>query len=267
MKQLDTSVIKDANLGKTNIRDFTSAELEKDMPLKKGKSHHVIIKTDDVSKTFDTGTRHIEILKNINFNLYSGEFTMIVGPSGCGKSTLLHTLIGLEKPSSGFVFLRDENIYKMGADKRAKYRGEKIGMVFQQSNWIKAYNVLQNVAYPLLLSGKKKKISYKKAEEALELIGLNQLHKQRPTELSGGEQQRVALARALVTDPWIIVADEPTGNLDSDSGLKIMKTFARLNRINRKMVLIVSHDTGFLPLATRVIGMEDGEIKYDNPIK
>jgi len=239
-------------------------ELEKQLPPKAKRSHHVVIKLEKVNKSFHTGVTKAHVLKDIDLNFYSGEFVIISGPSGSGKSTLLHTILGLEKPSSGDVFIRDENIYKdMNHDERAIYRREKIGMVFQQSNWIKSLNVLDNISYPLWLAGFTQEGAKQRATEALAEVGLEKWAKYHPNELSGGQQQRISLARALSTDPGIIIADEPTGNLDTKSSSAMMTLLAKLNREQRRMIVMVTHDVFLLPLATRRVVIQDGAIVQD----
>jgi len=233
------------------------------LPPKKGRSHKVIIKAENLWKSFLIGKNRHMVLKGIDLCLYTGEFAIIFGPSGCGKSTLLHTILGLEKPDKGRVFLRERSLYRLGEDEKLDWRREKIGIVFQQSNWIKSLNVLENVCYPLYLSSLGEKEIEERGKKMLELVGMAKAQKQNPSELSGGEQQKVALARALVTDPGIIVADEPTGNLDSKSSGELIGLLARLNREERRAVVMVTHDAGFLPVANRRVFMKDGEVIRD----
>lgn len=239
-------------------------EIEKSLPPKKERSHHVLVKADKLNKSFMVGNKPLKILKNINLSLYSGEFVIVYGPSGCGKSTFLHTVLGLEKPSSGRVLLRGEDIYKMENDERTNFRRQKIGMVFQQANWIKSLSVWENVAYPLLISGFGDVEAKERAFKVLVDVGMEAMAEKKATELSGGQQQRVALARALSTDPWIIMADEPTGNLDTTSSAEIITILAKLNREQSRTVIMVTHDMNFLPLATRRIAINDGEVVADD---
>lgn len=238
--------------------------IEAKLPPKIERSHHEVVKIRKISKNFPVGHTFVHILKGISATLYSGEFVIIYGPSGCGKSTLLHSILGLEPPTSGHIFLRNKDLYIMGNDERTNFRREKIGMVFQQSNWIKSLSVLENVAYPLFLSGYKYADALKKAKETLKEVEMEMYDKQRPTELSGGQQQRIAMARAIITDPWILIADEPTGNLDTEASSEIIHLLASLNRTKHRMVIMVTHEINFLPLATRRIGMKDGTIMYDD---
>lgn len=238
-------------------------KIQSELPAKKRRSHHEVVKLKGVTKSFKTGRIETKVLKGIDLILYSGEFVIIYGPSGCGKSTLLHTIIGLEPPNSGKVFLRGIDLYQLDSDERAEVRRKKIGMVFQQSNWIKSLRVWENVAYPLWLEGKDDELVKDRVREVLKEVEMEEFFDYHPMELSGGQQQRVALARALITDPWIIVADEPTGNLDTQSGEEIIKILAKLNREKRRMILMVTHEINFLPIATRRIGIKDGEVVKD----
>jgi putative ABC transport system ATP-binding protein len=240
-------------------------EIESRLPPKQPRSHHVVIKLQNVSKSFGQGVARNEVLKDVSLNFYSGEFSIVSGPSGSGKSTFLHAVLGLEPPTKGRVYLRGIELYKdLTPDERTQYRREKIGMVFQQSNWIKSLKVWENVAYPVWLSGLNEKQARERAHEVLEEVGLVDWADHQPGELSGGQQQRVSLARALATDPGIIIADEPTGNLDTHSSADIITLLARLNREHRRMVLMVTHDIHLLPIANRRVVLRDGRIVHDD---
>ncbi|HAU98605.1 MAG: ABC transporter, ATP-binding protein [Microgenomates group bacterium GW2011_GWF2_45_18] len=240
--------------------------IEASLPPKKSRSNHVVVKLEKVNKYFGNTPPRQHVLKDITFNLYAGEFVIIHGPSGSGKSTILHTILGLEKPSSGTVEMRDEQIYRLSTDERTQLRREKVGVVFQQSNWIKSLLVWENVAFSLWLAGFTRADSKGRALELLREVQLEQASEKMPTELSGGQQQRVALARALAGDPRIIIADEPTGNLDSEAGSEMIKIFARLNRVERKTIIMVTHETSFLPIATRSIRIHDGRVIVDEKL-
>lgn len=227
------------------------------------RSHKVIIHLENIYKSFLVGEKRIKVLKKINLRFYSGEFAIIFGPSGCGKSTLLHTILGLEEPDRGKVYLRGKSLYQLSEDARTRFRREKVGMVFQQSNWIKSLSVWENVAYPLYLTNLSEKAIRKKALEMLKMVGMEENMDKIPTEMSGGEQQRVALARALITDPWILVVDEPTGNLDSKNGWVLINLLLDLNRKEGRAIIMVTHEAAFLTAATRRVMMKDGEITKD----
>ncbi|NMB56350.1 ABC transporter ATP-binding protein [Candidatus Beckwithbacteria bacterium] len=249
---------KEKPLNALNIK-----EVEQKLPKKRKRSNHVVIKLDHVYKSYKIGSNSFPVLKDVDLNFYSGEFVIIYGPSGCGKSTLMHIILGIEKPTHGHIYLREQNLFKLSEDERTVFRKEKIGIVFQQANWIKSLPVWENVAYPLYLSGYDLALAKKRALESLEEVEMQDFYKQSPLELSGGQQQRVALARALAADPWIIMTDEPTGNLDTESSAEIITLLAKLNREKRRMIVMVTHEIEFLPIATRQIGMKDGRIVYD----
>lgn len=249
---------------KIPLHGVSVAEVEKHLPEKKSRSHNVVVKLRKVSKFFGKGAARTQVLKDINLSLYSGEFAIISGPSGSGKSTLLHAILGLEPPTRGAVFLRGQNLYSdLDENQRTSFRKDKLGMVFQQSNWIKSLLVWENVAYPLWLTGLPRALAKERALESLEQVGLAEWADHKPTELSGGQQQRVALARAISSQPGIIVADEPTGNLDTQSSADIITLLAKLNRQERRLILMVTHDTNLLPIANRRVIMRDGEIVHD----
>jgi len=220
------------------------------------------IKLKDIKKTFHVGIQDIEVLKGITFNVEEGDFVIIIGPSGCGKSTLLHTLLGLEGPTSGYVEVLGEDIYgeDRDEDSRSLFRKKHIGMIYQQANWIKALTVVENVAFPLSLLGVRKDQSLVKAWEALTQIGMKNWSNHAPTELSSGQQQKVALARALITDAQIIVADEPTGNLDYNSGQELMSMLVDLNS-KGKTVIMVTHDLEYLKYSKTAVQMLDGKVE------
>lgn len=218
-----------------------------------------VLSLKDVHKSFTIGQSKLEIIKGVSFDISPGDFVIIFGPSGCGKSTILNMILGLEVPSSGEVLFNGTSIYKGDEDDRAELRKKEVGMVYQQSNWIKALTVVENVAFPLMLVGIDFEQRHKKALELLELVGMKDSAEQVPTELSSGQQQRVSLARALMTDPTLIVADEPTGNLDSKAGEIVMELFNSFN-VKGKTVIMVTHDLEYLRYATKSINISDGKI-------
>ena len=220
-----------------------------------------LIEVRNLFKSFKVGIQEVEVLKDITVDIKYGDFALILGPSGCGKSTFLHVLLGLEPPSAGVVKFLDVNIYeKTDEDARSDFRKKHLGMVYQQPNWIKALTVLENVAFPLLLLGVDKPRAMAKAHEMIKQVQMDEWSNYRPTELSGGQQQRVALARALINNPDIIIADEPTGNLDFNSGEMIMQLFDKLNKETGKTVIMVTHDLEYLKYAKSVIRMLDGKV-------
>jgi len=218
------------------------------------------ITVSNVSKSFKVGKQTVPVLKDISFEIATGDFVVIFGPSGCGKSTLLHVLLGLEAPTQGKVNVVGRNLYALSEDQLADFRKHTVGMVYQQPHWIKALNVIENVAFPLTLLRIDEKSRLKKAQELLEMVKMTDWAQYYPSELSSGQQQRISLARALISDPRIIVADEPTGNLDFDSGVQLMKLLQGINQQTGKTILMVTHDLEYMKYASSAIKMLDGQV-------
>lgn len=215
-----------------------------------------------VNKTFKVGIQEVNVIKDVNFTVYDKDFIIIIGPSGSGKSTILHTILGLEPPTSGTVKYLGQDLYAGSTeDTRSDFRKKHIGMIYQQPNWIKSLSVLENVAFPLMLLGQETARAQEKALEFLKRVQMDQWASYIPTELSGGQQQRVAMARSLVTNPMVIIADEPTGNLDFTSGQKLMELFSELNKQEGKTIIMVTHDLEYLPFANRVVKIFDGQVE------
>jgi putative ABC transport system ATP-binding protein len=222
-----------------------------------------VIEVQDVTKSFMVGTQQIDVLKGITFKIKMGDFVVVLGPSGCGKSTILHIVLGLEVPSSGTVTFLGENIYdNTDEDYRSNFRKKHIGMIYQQPNWIKSMNVEENVAFPLILLGMEKLAAIEKAHELLRQVNLEPWAKYIPTELSSGQQQRIALARGLANNPEIIIADEPTGNLDFQAGQAMMQLLADLNAQKGKTIVMVTHDLEYLRFAKSAVRILDGQVKH-----
>lgn len=219
-----------------------------------------VIKTVNLTRTYMLGKIEVDALTNINLEIYSGEFIIFFGPSGCGKSTLMSLIAGLQKPSSGKVLVRGEDLATLDADGLAKYRRSKIGMVFQNFNLITTMNVIENIALPLAFAQISKKQRTQRAENLLEVVGLKDYKNHTPSELSGGQQQRIAVARSLVTNPWIMLADEPTGNLDSKSSNELMRLLISLNRKSKRTVILITHNPDYIEYADRVFYVRDGKI-------
>lgn len=224
------------------------------------KTDSIILKADKVHKNFRVGIQDIEVLKGNDVSIKKGDFVIVFGPSGCGKSTLLHTLMGLEKPTSGKVFLEGKDIYAMADDDINRYRKERIGTIFQQPIWIKSLNVIENVALPCRLLGIDQEKAIKMAAERLKIMGMTDWAYHHPSELSSGQQQKVSVARSLMVDPVLIIADEPTGNLDTVSGDELMELLLNLNQSQEKTILMVTHDLEYLRYATRIVHMLDGTV-------
>jgi len=222
---------------------------------------NVLIDVQHVHKSFHVGIQDVHVLKDISFQVIAGDFLVIFGPSGCGKSTLLHIILGLEGPSTGTLMFLGKNLYERNIeDERSDFRKKHIGMVYQQPNWIKALSVIENVAFPLLLLGKTRVDSLAKATELLEMVGMLEWAHYAPTELSSGQQQRIALVRALVTDPEVIIADEPTGNLDYESGQALMELLQEMNVKQQKTIIMVTHDLEYLKYAKTAVRIFNGEV-------
>jgi lipoprotein-releasing system ATP-binding protein len=219
------------------------------------------LKTENLVKTF-TNTKEIklEILKSISLEIVEGKITLIVGASGAGKSTLLHLLGGLDKPDEGKIYFNNENILIFSEDKLAKFRSKNIGFVFQFHHLLPEFTAAENVAIPQMIMGKSLNNSINKAYELLNEVGLIERKDHKPAELSGGEQQRVAVARALANDPSIILADEPTGNLDSANSKIISELITHLNSKYNKTFVVVTHNKEMLGIANQVYEMKDGKI-------
>lgn len=230
---------------------------------------NLVCQVQNIYKSFHVGTADIPVLKNISFDIKSGDFLIIYGPSGCGKSTLLHVMLGLEEPTKGSVILLGKNLYNSTIeDDRSEFRKIHVGMVYQQSNWVKSLTVIENVAFPLLLLGQEKQQATEKARKLLQTIGMDGWANYIPTELSSGQQQKIALARALATDPEVIIADEPTGNLDFESSQELMQLLTNLNKAS-KTIIMVTHDLEYLKYAKTAIHIFNGEVleKYNEDSK
>ncbi len=219
-----------------------------------------VIKLKDVTKKFFLGNDELTILKGINLEIFAGEYIILFGASGSGKSTILNTICGLEPPTTGEVVIRGENIAKLNSKQLAKYRRSKIGIVFQSFNLIRSFKVWENVAFPLATDGMPIMKRRDRAMLLLRLLGLEKYAQRRPMELSGGQQQRVAIARALSQNPWIIIADEATGNLDSRSADDVMTIFRLLNQKSKRTIVMVTHNPAYIKEADRVFYIKDGLI-------
>jgi len=218
-----------------------------------------ILKLENVSKIYRMDRVSVKALDSVCLAITEGEFVSIVGPSGSGKSTLMHIVGCLDTPTSGKVLLDDQEISQMTERQLAQVRNKKIGFVFQQFNLLPRTSALDNVILPLLYNGTPSYQVPKKATEVLRKVGLGERLDHHPNQLSGGQQQRVAIARALITDPSIILADEPTGNLDSKSGVEVMEIFKKLHQQGRTIVL-VTHDDDIANKAQRIIRLKDGKV-------
>ena len=217
----------------------------------------------NIRKTYHMGKIDVHALKDISFEVEKGDFTIIVGPSGSGKSTLLQILGGLDRPTAGDVIIEKENISHMKDRDLAIVRNKKIGFVFQKFNLLSNMSALENVALPMVYAGVGLSERKEKAKELLELVGLGDRVTHKPNELSGGQQQRVAIARALANDPTFLLADEPTGNLDTQSGIDILNVFHKLHSMGKTLV-IVTHDQEMVNEGNKVVKIRDGLIEEVN---
>ncbi len=226
----------------------------------------MIIRMKDLGKIYDTGKIQVEALKKVNLDIHKGEFVSIMGPSGSGKSTLMNIIGCLDRATSGFYELDGVSISELDDAQLAKIRNLKIGFVFQSFNLLPRITALQNVELPMIYAGVSKKERRRRAVHALARVNLEDRMDHKPNELSGGQKQRVAIARALVNSPSIILADEPTGNLDTASGEEIMAVFQELNTEGATIVL-VTHETDIAQHTKRVVKFRDGFLISDEPVK
>ena len=223
-----------------------------------------MIEVRNITKTYDNGDITLTALRSVDFKIEDGEFVAIMGPSGSGKSTLMHILGALDTPTSGKYFLNDKDVSKFSDDELADIRKEKIGFVFQSFNLLPRTTVLRNVMLPLIYEGISKEEREKRAVDALKAAGLDEGHFQhKSNQLSGGQIQRVAIARALVNNPTIILADEPTGNLDTKTGEIVLGTFQKLNKEHCRTIVLITHEHEVAEHAERIIHIRDGEIVSD----
>lgn len=219
-----------------------------------------LIKIEKLTKGFGLGDARVQVLNGISLEIFSGEYIIFFGPSGCGKSTLLNCIAGLETPDSGRVLVRGDDLSKMNKTELANYRNKKIGMIFQQFNVLKSFNVLNNIALPQTFDGIPYKRRQLRAQKLLAMFDLSKIARRLPTEISGGQQQRVAIARALVNNPWILIVDEPTGSLDSKSSEEVMNLIAKLNSVSKRTVILVTHNPEQLKYANRIFYIKDGTV-------
>ena len=224
-----------------------------------------LIEVKNLCKVYGSGEAKVEALKDINLEIEQGEFVAIVGPSGSGKSTLLHLLGGVDKPTSGEVIIKGESVYKLKEEELSVLRRRKIGFVFQFFNLIPVLTAEENIEMPVLLDGNK--IDKKYMNELLKLLGLEERRNHHPSELSGGQQQRVSIGRALANKPSIILADEPTGNLDSKNSKEVLELLKYCAKKYNQTLILITHDVNIAKSADRVVTIEDGQITTYEVIK
>jgi putative ABC transport system ATP-binding protein len=223
----------------------------------------MLLEVGGLRKTYSRGHQQVEAIRGVSFSVDRGQFTSIMGPSGSGKSTLLHILGGLDRPSVGSVRIDGQDIQTLTDDQLSAFRRRRLGFIFQFFNLLPTLSATENVALPMLLDGKPMKEIAPKAEELLKMMGLAKRMDHRPDQLSGGEMQRVAIARALITDPLLILADEPTGNLDSKTGTTVLELLAQMARERQHTIIMVTHDPRAASYGNRLINMRDGLIESD----
>lgn len=225
--------------------------------------HHgrTIVRVIGVTKQFRMGKVEVQALKGVDLEVYAGEYVSIMGPSGSGKSTLFNMIGGLDKPTDGKVFIDEVDISQLDAYELAWLRNRKIGYIFQTFNIIPVMTALENVTLPMTFAGMNNDDATRKGLELLKLVGLESRHQHKPLELSGGQQQRVAIARALANDPSIILADEPTGNLDLSTGAEVIELLKRLSKERGVTIISATHDYKMLNVSDRVVWVEDGRVE------
>lgn len=224
----------------------------------------IIAELKEVSKIYNLGKTKLEALRNVQFTIDEGEFISIVGPSGCGKTTLLNIIGCIDKPTSGKLFFDGKDVTALTDNQEAENRLEKIGFIFQSFNLVSVLTMYENIEIPLILAKIPKKERKRRIDHLIELVDLQQFVKHKPDELSGGQRQRVAIARALVNKPRLIIADEPTANLDSVSGDRILEAMQEMNRKEKVTCIFSTHNQEILRFASRIIQLKDGCIISDN---
>ena len=224
-----------------------------------------ILRCENVSKIYGSGDTEVRALDNVNFSIEKGEFVSIIGPSGSGKSTLLHILGGVDKPTEGKVLIDGTDIHSVSEDKLAIFRRRQIGLVYQFYNLMPVLNIDENIALPHLLDGRP--LDKERLDQIVDHLGLTDRRNNLPNQLSGGQQQRVSIGRALYSHPAILLADEPTGNLDRKTGEEIIDILKESNRVNKQTLLLITHDEGLAMQADRVISIEDGRIIRNEKVR
>ena len=220
-----------------------------------------ILRVENLCKIYGKGKNEVKALDNISFSVNKGEFIAIIGPSGSGKSTLLQILGGVDKPTSGKVFMNDQDIYVQNDEQLAIFRRRQVGLIYQFYNLIPILNVVENMTLPMKLDGRK--VNKERVNELLELLGLADRKKHLPSQLSGGQQQRVSIGRALINAPVLVLADEPTGNLDSKSSQEIIGLLKHSNKKYGQTLIVITHDENIALQADRIIRIADGQIVSD----
>ncbi len=224
-----------------------------------------ILRIEGLSKVYGEGSTQVKALDNVSFSVEKGEFLAIIGPSGSGKSTLLHIIGGVDRPSSGKVFMDGQDVYAQDEEALAVFRRRQVGLIYQFYNLIPVLNVVENMSLPVLMDGRE--VDKDRLEELLETLGLSDRRNNLPNQLSGGQQQRVSIGRALMNAPAVVLADEPTGNLDSRNSQEIVELLKLSNKKYGQTLIIITHDENIALQADRIIAIEDGRIVRDERIR
>ncbi len=224
-----------------------------------------ILKVENLSKVYGTGENMVCALNGVSFSVEKGEFLAIIGPSGSGKSTLLHILGGVDRPTAGKVYLNGQDVYAQNEDQLAIFRRRQVGLVYQFYNLIPVLNVEENITLPVLMDGRS--VNKERLNELLNTLSLSGRKKALPNQLSGGQQQRVSIGRALINAPAVVLADEPTGNLDSKNSQEIVELLKHSNRVYGQTLIIITHDESIALQADRIIAIDDGRIVRDDRIR
>lgn len=220
-----------------------------------------ILKVENLCKTYGSGDTQVRALDNVNFSVEKGDFVAIIGPSGSGKSTLLHILGGVDRPTSGKVWMNGQDVYAQDEERLAIFRRRQVGLIYQFYNLIPVLNVVENMTLPVLMDGRK--VNEERLEELLGILSLTDRRNNLPSQLSGGQQQRVSIGRALMNAPAVVLADEPTGNLDSHNSQEIVQLLKRSNREYAQTLILITHDESIALQANRILTIEDGRIVND----
>jgi putative ABC transport system ATP-binding protein len=224
-----------------------------------------ILKVENLTKVYGAGENEVRALDNVSFSIKKGEFVAIVGPSGSGKSTLLHILGGVDSPTSGKVYMDGQDVYSQNEEQLAIFRRRYVGLIYQFYNLIPVLNVVENMTLPVLMDGRK--VNEERLNELIDILGLKDRLKNLPNQLSGGQQQRVSIGRALMNAPAVVLADEPTGNLDSRNSQEIISLLKESNRKYEQTLIVITHDENIALQADRIIEVSDGKIIRDERIR
>ena len=224
-----------------------------------------ILRVEKLCKTYGSGENQVRALDNVSFSIEKGSFVAIVGASGSGKSTLLHILGGVDRPTSGHVYMNGQDVYAQSDERLAIFRRRQVGLIYQFYNLIPVQNVVENITLPILLDGRP--VNQSRLDELTDLLGLRGREKHLPNQLSGGQQQRVSIGRALINSPAVLLADEPTGNLDSRNSQEIVELLKRSNRSYDQTILLITHDESIALQADRLLTIDDGRIVRDEVLR